>query len=588
MILLLYAGLSLRLAQIQIIQGGQWQRKGVEQRAGREVIQGQRGSITDHNDVPLVMNAPRDTVIADLKLLKDENARRTIAETLAPLLQLPAKTLLDKMLRDDRRIVYLARDVEPDQAEKIRALKLPGVGFLDEFRRVYPQGPLGCHFIGWAGVDGGMEGLELELNSLLNGTPGYLGYYRDAAHRFIALDDGAIGPVSSRPPRDGLAVTTTIDVRIQQVAEEELAHIMQEYQPKSATCVVMDVRTGAILAMACTPQFDPNQPAKAPPEDRRNRVVTDLYEPGSTFKTFVLSMSLEKKIWQRNERIFCENGAWNLGHRVLHDAHAYGWLIVDDVIAKSSNIGAAKIGLRLGAQSLHDAAVAFGFGLPTRVALPGEAGGVVHPLNKWSRDSVISVSMGHEVAVTPMQLAAAFAAVVNGGILYRPKIVQKIINEHGEELYTLQPQPVRRVISPETSAQMREVLTRVVAPGGTGARAFCAEWPILGKTGTSRKINPATKTYSDTLYVASFCGAAPADNPRLVCLVTADEPHKSSGYYGGTVCCPAVREVLRKGLSVLNVPPRTADEQKKALADFKRLATGEHEGNDGRQIANGR
>ncbi|MFH0939369.1 MAG: penicillin-binding protein 2 [Planctomycetota bacterium] len=568
-VLLLYVGLSLRLAQIQVLQGNQWRHKAMMQQVAFEPMPAPRGGITDRRNLPLAFSIPRETIIADLKLLKD---REGAARQLAPILSIPAKTLSEKMSRDDRRVVYLARNVGSEIADKIRALKIRGIGFEDEFRRAYPQGALACHVLGWAGVDGGMEGLELELNGILSGTPGYLRYYRDAAQRIIALNDNAIGAGDTRPPRDGLAVTLTIDARVQQAAQDEAARIHQEYQPKSVVCVVIDVSNGAILALASTPEFDPNAPAKYHTEDRRNRVVCDVYEPGSTFKTFIAAMSLERKLWRRNETIFCENGAWPIGYRTLHDAHAYGTLSVDDVIAKSSNIGAAKIALRLGVDGLYETATAFGFGALTHINIPGEVKGIVRPRKVWTYDSIYSVAIGHEIAVTPIQLAMAYSAVVNGGVLYRPKIVQRIMNEKGEELYTLHPQPQRRVISEQTSQQMREILARVVQPGGTGTRAFCAEFQIGGKTGTSKKIDPVTKTYSNTQYVSSFCGFAPVNHPRLVCLVAVDEPRKGIAYYGGTVCCPAVREVLRKGLSVLNVLPRSADEQKKAIAESRALA----------------
>ncbi|MCY3024415.1 MAG: penicillin-binding protein 2 [Planctomycetota bacterium] len=569
LVLLAYGGLCARLVQVQVTQGPAWRARAANQKVARELVAAQRGFITDRQRLPLAYCEPRDVVIADLLILKDPNAA---ADALAPLLHVPATQLRDKMSHDDRRVVYLARDVEDATADAIRALKIRGIGFEDSFRRTYPQRSLACHVLGWSGVDGGMEGLELSLNSLLSGTPGFLRYYRDAARRLIALNDGATGPADTKPARDGLAVVTTIDARIQEVAEDEIAHILELYQPKSATCIVMDVSNGAILAMACAPQFDPNLPAKAPADSRRNRAVTDMYEPGSTFKTFIAAMALEKKVWRRNETINCENGAWHLGYRTLHDAHAYGLLLFDEVIIKSSNIGAAKIATRLGVSGVYELVRAFGFGEKTGVNLPGEDNGKVRSRKLWTDDSIKSVGMGHEIGVTPLQLATAYAAVVNGGILYRPKIVQRIINEKGEELYTLHPQPVRRVISEQTSQQMREILTRVVGPGGTGFRAFCPEWPIGGKTGTTKKIDPATKTYSSTMYIGSFCGFAPADNPRLVCLVTVDEPHKSAGYYGATVACPAVREVLRKGMTVLNIPPRSADEQKKVVAEVKKLA----------------
>jgi cell division protein FtsI (penicillin-binding protein 3) len=334
----------------------------------------------------------------------------------------------------------------------------------------------------------------------------------------------------------------------------------------------MDPNTGAILALASTPLYDPNKPSESAVENRRCRPVTDFYEPGSTFKTFFASMGLERKLWRRTDMIFCENGAWRLPQRTLHDSHAYGFLTFDDVIAKSSNIGAAKIGLKFSLQEMYDIVRGFGFGEPTALNFPGESRGMVRARAKWTNDSRFSVAMGHEIGVTPLQLISAYSAVVNGGTLYRPQIVKRVVNEHGDEVYALKAHAVRRVISEKTSQQMREVLARVVQTGGTGVKAFLPEWQVIGKTGTTKKIDPLTHTYSSTLYIGSFVGAAPFDNPRLVCLVTVDEPRKGSGYYGGTVACPAARELLRKGLTILNVPPRSADEQRKAIAALAAVA----------------
>jgi len=568
-ILLLYGALSVRLFQIQVGQNQAWKAKANQQEVCKLTLQGQRGSISVSDGLPLAYCIPRDAILADLKLMTPEDCSAA-AKALSPVINSPEPTLLAKLTRyktllDDpnahehQRVVYLARNIDPAAADKIKALKLKGIVFEDEFRRTYPQGPMLAQVVGWSGIDGGQSGIEKELDSILSGTPGYLQFYRDASHRLIALNDGAIGPGDSHPPRDGLAVTLTIDARLQQTAEEQLAAIENEYDAKSATCIVMDVTTGEVLAMACTPQFDPNCPNKFPQENWRNRPITDFYEPGSTFKTFVIAMALDRNLVRRTDIFNCENGAWNLGYRTLHDAHAYGMLSVDDIVAKSSNIGAAKNGQRLGIQGLYDTVQAFGFGHLTGINLPGEVKGMVRARKHWTNDSVYSVSMGAELGVTPIQVISAFSAVVNGGTLYRPKIVKRIINEQGEELYTLHPQAVRRVISEHTSQQMRQVLARVVAPGGTGVKAFCPEYSIGGKTGTTRKLDPGTHNYSTTLYIGSFCGFAPVENPRLCCLVVVDEPRKGSGYYGGTVACPAVREVLRKGLMLLNIPPHSAD-----------------------------
>ncbi len=560
-ILLAFAGLSVRLAQIQIVQHAQWKKKGVEQSVESVRPAAQRGPVTDRNDLPLVLNQPHETILADLYVLND---RENAAKQIAPLIGSTPDAVYKMINRDDSRIVYLARNLETERADKIRALKIRGIGFEDTFVRTYPQGRMLSHLLGFAGMDGGQEGLEKSLDHVLHGQNGSLMFYRDAARRLIAFD-GDVLANSAHPPHDGCAVTLTIDAKLQQFAEEQLAQVHEEFDPKSATLILMDPNTGAILALAATPDYDPNKPSESPIENRRCRPITDIYEPGSTFKTIFASIALERNLWRRNETIFCENGAWRLPQRTLHDSHALGMLTFEEVIIKSSNIGAAKICQRIGYPAMYEIVRDFGFGEPSGIGFPGESRGMVRPREKWKQDSLYSVAMGHEIGVTPIQLITAYSAVINGGTLYRPKVVQRVANEKGDEIYTLKPQAVRKVLSEKTSHDMREILAKVVMPGGTGTKAFMAEWQVGGKTGTTKKIDPATHTYSSTLYIGSFCGFAPVEDPRLVCLVTVDEPRKGRGYYGGTVACPAVREMLRKGLTVLNVPPRSADEQEKAI-----------------------
>jgi cell division protein FtsI (penicillin-binding protein 3) len=519
--------------------------------------------LTDRLGLPLAYNLPRENVIVDLFIL---NNREKAAPALAPLLQTTPEEIFRQINRDDRRIVPLAKNVETECAEKIRALKIRGVGFEDAYVRTYPQGTLAGQLLGHAGADTAQgEGLERSLDKLLRGVPGSFRYYRDAAKRLIALDGDMLAD-SNNLPRDGLNVSLTIVAALQEAAEEQLAHIQEEFDPKGAVCILMDVTDGSILAMASTPGCDPNKPEESTPDKRRCRSVTDFYEPGSTFKTIFAATALERNRWRRNETIFCENGAWRLGERTLHDSHAYGTLTFDDVISKSSNIGAAKICTRFTLAEMYDIVASFGFGQQTGLNFPGESRGMLRQKQKWTVDSRYSVAMGHEIGVTPIQLITAYAAVVNGGTLLRPQLVKRVTDEKGQELYALKPIPVRRVISERTSKEMREVLARVVQPGGTGVKAFLPEWQVIGKTGTTKKIDPATHSYSSTLYIGSFCGVAPFENPKLACLVTVDEPRKAAGYYGGTVACPAAKEMLRKGLTWLNVPPRSVDEQKKAVA----------------------
>ncbi len=561
LVLLAFAGLSVRLVQIQIFQNADWKSRAARQSVETSRPTALRGYVGDKNDLPLVLNDPHETILADLYVLND---RDDAAKKIAPLLGTTPEALYKLINRDDSRIVYLARNVETERAEKIRALKIRGIGFENTYVRTYPQGRLLCHLLGFAGMDGGQEGLEKSLDPLLRGNPGMMLSYRDGLGRSFA-PDGDVLAESNHPPHDGCSVTLTIDAKLQLCAEEQLAQIHEEFDPKSATLILMDPNTGAILALAATPDFDPNKPSESPIENRRCRPLTDIYEPGSTFKTFFAAKALDRNIWKRTEMIFCENGAWRLPQRTVHDSHAYGWLSFDEFLIKSSNVGAGKVCLRLGYPAMYDIVRDFGFGEPTGVGFVGESKGMVRPREKWTQDSLYSVAMGHEIGVTPIQLITAFSSVINGGTLYRPKLIQKVANEKGEEIYSLRPQAVRTVLSEKTSREMREILARVVLPGGTGVKAFMPEWQVGGKTGTTKKIDPETHTYSSTLYIGSFCGFAPADNPRLICLVTVDEPRKGRGYYGGTVACPAVREMLKKGLTVLNVPPRSADEQEKAI-----------------------
>ena len=565
-VLLLFVALGARVVQIHIYQGQRWSKAAERQRYASERRPAPRGDIRGIDESVLVCSLPKKIVFADLKLLKDPAAA---AQALAPLLDREPEQLLARMSRDDRRVVYLARHLEPELTQRIAALKIRGIGFEDDYDRAYLWGSLACHVVGWAGLDGGMEGLELSLNPLLRGIPGYRVYERDAARRPLCRGDRA-GDKTQRtvryPPHAGVNVTLTIHPELQFVAEEELADLCHRFQPAAATALVMDVRNGAVLALACQPQFDPNEPAKSPSADRRNRALTDCYEPGSTFKTFIAAMALERRACSRRRGFDCENGAWRVGYRTLHDAHAYGRLSFDMVIIKSSNIGAAKMGLAMGMDGVYQTVKAFGFGTKTGIDLPGEARGIVRPRRVWTKDSLLSVPMGQEIAVTPLQLVSAYTAMVNGGVLFRPQIVQRLVSADGKELYRLRPQPVRRVISPETSKAMREIL-RATVERGTGRKAWCKEYAIGGKTGTAQKV--VDGTYSHEKYVGSFCGFAPTQSPRLVCLVAVDEPDRRRGYYGGTVAAPAVREILRRGLNTLKVPPRSEQEQERAEKAFR-------------------
>lgn len=562
---LLFLPLCLRLYHIQVEENARWRHLRARQSEGLEREFPERGRIWESGLGQLVAcSAPRQTVVADPQKVRDAAAT---AALLAPILKTDEKTLRTRMSNEKRRAVYLRRAVDGRTAARVRALRLPGLFFEPSSRRIYPQGRLLCHVLGCAGTDGGMEGVELRLDALLQGTLGRRWNEYDGRRVPVALSEALTGGPRGRAARDGLDIVLTLDLRLQRLVEDELDRIMREFTPRGASGVVLDPYTGAILALACRPNFNPNRAGSFPPAARRNRVICDQYEPGSTFKSFVAAAALETGIAHPTDRFFCEHGAWRVGYRTLHDAHAYGELDFVHVIVKSSNIGAAKIGLRLGIKGLYHAVRSFGFGRRTGVDLPGEIGGTVRPLRHWKKDSILSVAMGQEIAVTPLQLTVAYAALVNGGMLLRPQLVRKIAVRHGETLYSLRPEPVRRVVSRAVSRRMRDILHRVVVEG-TGRRAWNAEYAVGGKTGTAQKV--VGGRYGQDKFVGSFCGFAPVETPRLLCLITVDEPDRRKGHYGGVVAAPAVKKVLRRGLEILGVLPRNPEQQAAAEQAYRR------------------
>ncbi len=549
-----FGGLAVQLARIHL--GGHAEAVQAAASQGYAVIRmpGIRGTILDSSGAALAVSLPARTVCADLSAIRDPKAA---AEALAPVLKMPAGEIERRLSEKSRGWIYLKRRVDPEIADAIRDLKIPGIVFEREGRRVYPLRSTAAHAIGFAGADDiGLEGLEKTMDVFLRGENGFVRLRKDASGRLLAL---SANDVLSEPPSRGLTVHLTLDSTIQLIAEAELAKMASQYRAKGATAIVMDVESGAILAMACIPAYDAQRPGSVPPEYRRNRAITDVYEPGSTNKTFIVAWALEKGRIGPETPIFCENGAWRIGYRTLHDVHAYGALPVSMVIAKSSNIGAAKIGLLLGIDRVYEAERLFGFGEPTGIELPGEAGGILRPRRFWKNDSVVSVSIGQEVAVTPIQLVRAYAAVANGGWLLRPRIVSHMSDVDGNIVKKTSREVVRRVISQQTSDIMREMLVKAVEDG-TGKSAKCDLYSIGGKTGTAQKAIGGT--YSREAYVASFCGFAPAEKPVLVCLVTCDEPSKGIGYYGGTVAAPTASAILRRSLLHLGVTPRPLQQDK--------------------------
>jgi cell division protein FtsI (penicillin-binding protein 3) len=504
-----------------------------------------RGEIYDRNGEKLAVSLETDSVFAEPTKLENPE---TAARELAAILGIDRRQLADKLKQNDT-FTWVERQIDPEKREKIEALNLKGIAFVKESKRFYPNNLLGAHVLGFVGVDSrGLEGLEMGYDQYLLGGANEWRVKRDALGRTY-LDPDTAAP----RPGQGKSLTLTLDRRIQYITEKALTKAVEEFGAKGGVALVVKPDTGEILASAVYPGFNPNVFGRYDPAQRRNRVLTDTFDPGSTFKVFIVAGALEDGVVQPDDMIDCEKGAFSIGRRVIHDHHPYGWLKVSDVIKVSSNIGTAKIGGQLGPAQMHHYLTRFNFGERTGVDYPGESPGLLRPYKKWRPIDAANVAFGQGVAVTALQLTMAMCALANDGVLMRPYIISKITDSNGFMVKKTQPEVVRQVISPATATEMQTMLRQVVMTGGTGTRADSPGYPAAGKTGTAQKVDPVTKTYSDRKYVSSFVGYVPFDNPQLTILVSLDEPWPKT--YGGTVAAPAFREIAEQVLPMLNVPP---------------------------------
>jgi len=511
-------------------------------------IPGARGVILDRRFRVLAGTRDEYCVFADPRLIPDHNEA---AELLAPVLGMPAKDIREKLARPTSPAYVVLCRVKDDLRSELAKLRLRGVQVQREPTRTYPMGNLAAHVLGYVGKDGkGLEGVELAFDSKLEAKPGRRVVFCDVHRRALFQE-----PNSYEPPQNGLHVVLTIDTAIQEKLEEQLAERVTYHNATSALGIVMNPKTGEVLAMANYPTFDPANPGNISPEIRRNRILTDPVEPGSVFKPYTMAGALTDGVAKRTEVIYCHNGAYQVGKRILRDSHPHGSLTVEQVMAMSSNIGMAILGQRMTNPRIYHILHEFGFGEKTGIDLAGEDRGLMLPLRRWTSGSTLSVPMGQEIAVTPIQLVTAFSAIVNGGKLLKPRVVAAIVGDDGEILedYT-EPQERRRVLDPAIAREMTEILTTVVT-SGTGRACKLSHWQALGKTGTAQipRINQGRRGYEPGAYLASFIGAAPARDPAVVVLIMVRHPKKNS-YYGSQVALPGVREVLEFTLNYLNVP----------------------------------
>jgi len=503
-----------------------------------------RGIIYDRNLKELAISINLNSVFAEpFKVKNKELASYKLAGVLGV-----SRDEIYKKLMQEKGFAWLGRRVSPDMARAVRALDIKGIDFIKEPQRVYPNGVLASHVMGFTDTDNnGLEGLELRFDKYLKGVMGYRYAIRDAKQREVPAYE-----YKEIQPTDGDSMVLTIDSMIQSIAERELEDGFKKYHAKGACIIVMDPFTGDILALANRPSYDPNNVKTSPVDFRRNRAICDFFEPGSSFKIIAASGLLEEKVVQPSDRFFCENGEYKWCGHTYHDHTPHGWLAFRDVIKFSSNIGTMKAAQKLGPDRLYRYIKKFGFGEKTGIELPGEVNGITTHPGTWSKLSLCSISMGQEVTVTALQLACAMSVLVNGGNLVKPRIVERIQDNSGHIVREFESKKPQRVISEETALEMRDILRGVVDSGTAGLAEVKGYFPG-GKTGTAQKVEP-NGTYSHSKFTASFIGFVPYDNPRLVIAVIMDEPRPM--YYGGVVCAPVFKKVTAELMSYYKIWPK--------------------------------
>ncbi len=581
-LLLAFSGLGYRLVDLQVRQHDQLRDTARGYTTRTVIAQPRRGDIFDSNGNKLATSRFVKTICADPVMIGRHYP--AVARALAPILRMDVRDLevrlKPRLIRTPsgemkpNRYIRLKRKVLPEVFDEIKKVMAefsiddPTVAvnrgkqrFVRDMRRLavfadrdedqlrlYPSGKLAAHVLGFVGGDdhAGKEGVEKVLQSQLTGARGW---------RIIEIDKGKRERVERRvqdvTARNGLNAFLAIDLGIQNIVEQELTLAMEKHRAAGVTAIVVCPRNGDVLAMANLPTFDPRHPGDFDASARRNRAVTDTFEPGSTFKAVTVAGALNEGLVTLRNQFHCENGRFYYAGRILHDHHPYGMLTVEKIITKSSNIGAAKVAMRLGAPRLHQYIEDFGFGSRTGISLPGEVAGIFHPLKKWSKLSITRVPMGHEVAGTPLQIVMMMSAIANGGRLMQPRVIDRLEDGKGRLVLKYPVKTVRQVISPTVAKQVAKVLKTVVAQGGTAPRAELDFYTVAGKTGTAQKAGRGG--YIPGKYYASFVGFLPADKPELCILVAVDEPQGE--YYGGLVAAPVFKAIAGRTASYLGIAP---------------------------------
>ena len=550
-VLLSWMGLGYQLYNIQIRDGKEYQSRGNQQGISREILPALRGNIFDTNGIPITRNITRYTIAADPTQIKN---KQSLSNLLSKITRKPARNYVNK-LNEKGNFVYLERNLPKNIAEPIIEKNIPGVIIQRFARRSYPQKNVGGQLIGFTNVDGvGLSGIEQLFDKNLTGTDGWIEKQRTGL--------GETNLKNSLPklnPIDGADIKLTINIAYQSILQEEINTQFKNTNAISATGIIINPQSGAILAVASVPDFNPNIPNKAATENQKIRAITDQFEPGSTFKFVAATAAIDKNLVDISDEFNCENGSFQYKNITVSDHKPYGVLTFGEIVEYSSNIGIIKVASQIGKNKLFKFIQKYGFGQPTNIGITGESSGTLRNLRNWSKISLAEIAMGHEIGVTALQLAMAYAAVANDGILLKPYVVKNIFNAKGDTIFIGKPKAIRKVADSNVMQQLSQLLVNVV-DSGTGVAANINGWQVAGKTGTAQKfINGA---YSHSKYVSNFVGYLPASKPQLLCAIVIDEPKK--GYHwGGTGAAPVFKKVMKRIINLddsIKPPKQIIDE----------------------------
>ena len=504
-----------------------------------------RGTIYDTNLKEMAVSVDVTSIAAHPGQINDA---RAMAKSLAGILKIDSKELIKK-LSSDKKFVWIKRRVTPKETEAVRNLKITGIDFIPEHNRFYPNKMLSAQILGFTNIDDhGIEGIEFYYDAHLRGPTSKFTVLKDALGRGFDAEKRRVSKFR------GNNLILTIDSTIQYIAEKALEETVTEFSAKSGMAIIMAPKTGAILAMAHFPFFNPNAFNGFDKKLWRNRIITDPFEPGSTMKIFSAAAAIESGNAFPNSIFFCENGAYKIGQEVVHDTRPYGWLSLQQIIKHSSNIGVVKVIEITGPESLYKTLRDFGFGSKTGIDCPGETSGSLSPFKQWAKIDAGTISFGQGISVSALQLASAASAIANEGLLMKPYIVQAITDQNGRLLKSFEPRIVRRVVSEKTARTLVRIMQTVITKGGTGVKAAIEGYTVCGKTGTAQKIDEKGE-YSDGKFISSFVGFAPAEKSEVVILVVIDEPQDQ--HYGSIVAAPVFRKIAHKILSYMNIPPKS-------------------------------